>query len=188
MNAKNTTTAKPKSGGAVYRAPIGTDLPTDAVTNLGDDYKELGYCSDDGLTNAIESESQDFKAWGGDVVDSQKTSTTVTLKLKLIEALNVETLKAVFGEENVSGSLDTGIHVKVNSKDVEESSWVVDMAMRDGAIKRIVIPDVKVSEISEIAYKHDEQVGYEVTLKALVDENGNYQDEYIIRESEESDS
>ena len=33
-NAKNVTAAKPKVGGAVHRAPLGTPLPTDAKSEL----------------------------------------------------------------------------------------------------------------------------------------------------------
>ena len=34
MNAKNVTAAKPKVGGAVWRAPLGTTLPKDAKSDL----------------------------------------------------------------------------------------------------------------------------------------------------------
>ena len=35
----NVTTAKPKIGGAVYSAPLGTALPTDATTELDNAFK-----------------------------------------------------------------------------------------------------------------------------------------------------
>ena len=35
-NVENVTTGKPKVGGAVYRAPVGTTLPTDATTALNE--------------------------------------------------------------------------------------------------------------------------------------------------------
>ena len=43
QNAKNVTQAKPKVGGAVHYAPIGTTLPTDATTALDPTFKSLGY-------------------------------------------------------------------------------------------------------------------------------------------------
>lgn len=180
MNAKNASTAKPKTGGAVYRAPIGTTLPTDATSALDNAFEELGYCSEDGITEEQATDSTDTIAWGGDIIDTVNGSKTVTAKLKLMEVLNDKVIKAVYGSENVTGDLDTGLHIEVNTKDVEESSWVIDMILRGGVIMRTVIPDVKISELAEINYKHNEDYGYDLTLKALVSD-GKYCDKYMVK-------
>lgn len=62
------TAGKPKVGGALFRAPAGTALPTDAVTALAEAYKCLGYVSEDGVTNSTSIDSDEVKAWGGDTV------------------------------------------------------------------------------------------------------------------------
>ena len=41
-NSSHVTTAKPKVGGAIYSAPLGTELPTDATTALNTAFKSLG--------------------------------------------------------------------------------------------------------------------------------------------------
>ena len=38
-DVKNVTAAKPKVGGAVYSAPLGTELPKDATTPLNEAFK-----------------------------------------------------------------------------------------------------------------------------------------------------
>lgn len=178
-DVKNVTTAKPKVGGAVYSAPLNTILPTDATTELNEAFKPLGYISEDGMVNANSPETENIKAWGGDIVDNVQTEKADTFTYTLIEALNPEVLKEVYGSNNVTGTLETGIVIKANSSPAELHCLVVEMVMKGGILKRITLPNAKVSEVGEITYKDDEVAGYETTITALPDTDENTHYEYI---------
>lgn len=178
VNAENVTAGKPKVTGAIYRAPLGTTLPTDATSELPSAWKNMGYGSEDGLTNNNSPESEDIKAWGGDTVLSVQTGKNDTFGVTLIETMNIDVAKAIYGEENVSGDLETGVVIKANAKEQEEASWVIDMILKN-ALKRIVIPDAKITEVGEIKYADSEAVGYALTITAVPDGEGNTHYEYI---------
>ena len=179
-NAKNVTAGSPKVGGEAYVAPLGTALPTDAKTDeLDAAYKALGYLSEDGLVNSNSTSSETVPAWGGDVVLTTQKSKEDTFKFTMIEALTVDVLKAVYGDDNVTGTLETGITIKANSTPATEHVWVFNMILKNGAKKRIVLPMATLSALGDISYTDSTAVGYEVTLNAAPDSAGNTHYEYI---------
>ena len=177
-NSTLVVAGKPKVGGAIWSAPLGTALPKDAKTKLDVAFKSLGYVSDDGITNEITTDTEEIKAWGGDTVLTAQTGTSDTFKYKLIESLNIEVLKEVYGASNVTGTLATGIKISVNSKEKIEHVIVIETVVRD-KFKRIVLPIAKIKEMAEITYVDGEPVGYEITVQALPDSSGNTHYEYI---------
>ncbi len=182
MNKENVSYGKPKVGGAIFSAPVGTALPTDATTPLNSAFVNLGYTSEDGLTNANSPSSETVKAWGGDTVLVLQTEKPDTFNYTLIEATNINVLKEVYGAENVSGNLDTGITIRANAKPHEPRVLVFELILKD-ALKRIVIPSGQVSEVGEIVYQDGDAIGYPTTLTALpyAAYDGDTHREYIIK-------
>lgn len=173
------TAGKPKVGGHIFRAPIGTTLPTDATTALDNAFIDMGYASEDGLTNANSPESTVINAWGGTPVLTIQESKEDTFSLTFISAMNLEVQKMVYGATNVTGTaLSTGISVSANAKELEEYAYVIETIARGNVAHRIVIPKAKPTEIGEIVYSDTEALGYEVTLGCTADDAGNTHYEY----------
>ena len=105
-DANNVTAGKPKVGGAVYRAALGTTLPEDALSDLAAAFKDMGYISDAGVTNSNSPSNTAIKAWGGDTVLDIQTEKPDTFKMVFIETTREEVLKAVYGDDNVTGDID----------------------------------------------------------------------------------
>lgn len=179
-NVANVSTGKPKVAGAVFRAPLGSTLPTDATTALDAAFLELGYVSEDGVTNNNTPDSDTIKAWGGATVLVVQNEMTDEWTLTLIESLNSNVLKAIYGDSKVTVDSQAGtITVQATAEQRVDACYVIDMVLKGGAMKRVVIPNGSMSELGEIVYKDDEPIGYELTLNALPDTNGVQHYEYI---------
>ncbi|WP_288339024.1 phage tail protein [uncultured Allobaculum sp.] len=178
-NAGNVSQGKPKVGGAIFRAASGTTLPKSAAEELNEAFKCLGYVSEDGVVNQSEIETSETKAWGGDTVLSSLTGKSDKFKLTLIESLNVEVLKLIYGDANVSGTLENGITVKATSEQPAEASYVIDMVLKNGVPKRVVIPSGTMSALDDITYSDSTPLGYGTEITATPDANGVTHYEYI---------
>jgi sporulation protein YlmC with PRC-barrel domain len=176
-NPNNVTVGKPLVSGALFVAPTTTPLPTDALTALPTAYQNLGYASEDGVVNAIETDNEDIKAWGGDVVLVTQTSRTETMQMTLIEYSNIEANKIAFGVENVVVETPEGeptiTKVLGNSKERKANHLVIELVLNNNKRQRIVVPFAKVTEVGEITYTDGEAVGFEVTFSAVADTYGN---------------
>lgn len=178
-DATKVSVGKPKVGGAIHWAPIGSTLPQSATASLDAAFKELGYVSEDGLTNNNSPESDTVKAWGGDTVLNLQTDRPDTFALTLLESLNTDVLKTIYGSSNVTVDGSGNITVKATAGEMPSGAWVFDMILKGGRAKRIVVPNGTISELGEIVYKDDEAVGYNVTITDVPDTNGVYHYEYV---------
>lgn len=177
-NVSNVTASAPAVNGAIYVAPAGTQVPTSVSAALTG-FENLGYISEDGVTNSASPSTTAIKSWDGDVVLVTNDGRENTYKFKAIEYLRVQVLKLIFGDDNVSGDLASGITVNGNNKPMKEHVWVIDIIHRDGALERIAIPKGTVTNVGDIVYKRNEATAAELTVSAFPDSSGNSDYRYI---------
>jgi hypothetical protein len=179
----NVVAGKPKATGGVLIGPLGSTLPTDAQAAPDAAFVSAGYVGDDGLTENADRTTEKVKAWGGSTVKVLQTEFGATYQFTFIESLNSTVLKTVYGDDNVvttaatasTGTLQT---VKVNSQALPHKSFIFEMKDGNAAI-RIVVPDGQVTETGEITYNDGSVIGYQVTVEAFEDANGNNAYKYL---------
>lgn len=183
-NASNVSTGKPKVGGAIFVAPAGTALPTDATSALAAQFVNLGYVSEDGVVNATETDTENITAWGGDTVLTTLTSFTETFTLNLIETKEA-VLAQYYGADNVEVDGSGNITVKHNSANLPEQVAVIETVLADGRVKRTVVPKAKISDRSgEISYTDGDAIAYPIVWNALPDTAGNTAYDHIAAVAE----
>lgn len=177
-DSENVSFGKPKASGALFVAPAGTTVPTNASSSLDAAFKGLGYVSDEGLVNNVETDVDDVFAWGGDNVLSGQTTYAEMFTFNLIET-NVEVAKLYYGEDNVVVDGDN-ITIKANSTPLPAIVFVAELVLTGGRVKRIVVGRGQiVDRSSEITYVDGEPVAYPINLKAYPDTDGDTHKEYI---------
>lgn len=177
-DSKNVSFGKPKATGAVFVAPIGTTIPTNATDALDPAFKGLGYVSEDGLVNSVETDTENVNAWGGDLVLVGQTTFMETFMVNLIET-NPEALKVYYGEENVQVNGDS-ITITQSSAQLPNCIVVFELVLTGNRIKRIVVSNAQIVDRSgEITYVDGEPIAYPALFQAYPDTNGNSHVEYI---------
>lgn len=160
----------PADGAAVYAAPLGTTLPTSATASLDVAFLDLGWVSEDGVTNSIQRNVTRHKAWGGETVKTTQDDYTETVKFALLES-SANVLAVVYGSDNVTESGDT-IAVEHSSLQLERQSFVIDFVDGDRA-GRIVIREGMVTEIGDIRYSHKDMAMYDLTVDVYKPSTGD---------------
>lgn len=176
-NTANVSSGKGLKGGYIYAAPVGTELPTDIETELAAAFKVLGFISEDGYTESVESDSEDLKDMNGDLMDSPTTGRVESAQFTLAE-IKAGTLKVMYGENNVTD--ESGIiTVQHNSDSQTTFSLVLELVLKNNRRWRKVIPAAQSSELDDLTIAVSELCARAITVKYLTDAKGNTCYDYI---------
>ena len=181
MTAKvsNIYAAAPLVLGSLRVAPKGTAAPTSSTSTLDAAWVDLGYIGDGGFTQKLDRRTTQKRAFGGKVVKVLQSEFTSSVQLRLLESLNADALKAVYGSSNVTVTPATSqagaeIAVTVNAIKLPHMSWIIDTADEElGASYRIYIPDGQVTTVGDIKIVHTDSIEYDLTINAFDDASGN---------------
>lgn len=176
-NVANVSSAKGVKGGYIFTAPANTPLPTDYKTKLPQQWKCLGFISEDGYKESQDTDSEDLKDLNGDLMASPQTSRVESGQFTLAE-IKASTLKAMYGAENVT-DVSGVITVKHNGNSSDTWPIVLELVLKDGRRWRKVVPIAQSSELDDLTLAVDELAARALTVKYLTDANGNTCYDYI---------
>lgn len=176
-NVANVSSAKGVKGGYIFTAPAGTELPTDYKTALSAAWKCLGYISEDGYVETLDTDSEDIKDMNGDLMASPQTSRVESAQLTLAE-IKAATLKVMYGSDNVKDE-EGMITVKHNGNSDETWSAVLELVLKDRRRWRKVVPNAQSSELDDLTLAVGELAARALTVKYLTDDAGNTCYDYI---------
>lgn len=149
--------------GAVSVAPTATAAPTDAATALNVAFKDMGYISEDGITETRDRSTDDIKGWQGSAtVRTVVTDSTLTYEFTMLET-TIRTQSLAYGATATSSAVLVSAAATGGRQ-----SFVIDVI--DGAnLTRIYIPQGEVTEVGDTTYASGEPVSFPVTITAYPD-------------------
>ncbi|MEU7584432.1 hypothetical protein AB0B50_43410 [Streptomyces sp. NPDC041068] len=156
--------------GAAYVALPKSKLPTNATDNWDPAFTDVGWISDDGITESNSTDATEIKGWqGGQTVRKVISSSEMTFAFTAIETSKT-VLELYHKGSKVSTTSGKSV-LAIKSPGPDRRIFGFDVIDGSNHI-RIVIPDGEVTETGDITYKGDEAVAYELTITAYPGADG----------------
>ena len=187
MNASEVGVGSARATGAIWVAPNGTTLPTDATTSLANTWKLLGFTSDAGVQISESSSNEAIRAWEGRTeVYNVKTEYTESVAFAPIQC-NSDVAEVMWGENMVTVGEDGSILAKHHGQTIEPICIVIETTPRENIVKRYCMT-AQLTERGELTMDGTQVDGRSLTFNALADEDGITMYEYtaFISDDEES--
>lgn len=178
MDASQVTLGSALATGAIYVAPQGTTLPTDATTALGSTFKLLGFTSDAGVQLNESRSTNAINAWEGRTqVYNAVTEYYEQLVFMPIQC-NADVLKLVWGEDNVTTAQDGTILAKHTGANLDPVCIVIETVPRPGIVRRFA-GTYQLTERGGSTMDGTQVDGRELTFNSIADANGVTTYEYV---------
>ncbi len=156
--------------GMVFMADAGTVLPSSPLETLSADWKSIGAITADGITWATGKDSEPLRNWAKETerLTASDEGGTVTAPLMYT---NEDTLKAIFGSDNVTTTAADATHGNLVSvtvaPGVSASPKAFLFLMKDGDDTMLVGTSKGiVREVGDISFSPTEAIVWEATIEA----------------------
>lgn len=168
--------AQSNVGGAIRRAPLGTEVPDTATEVLPSEYKSGGYVSNAGVTITPEYSTTGITEWGGAEVRKVLESFSGTVSFAFIQ-IGKDEAELIFGTDSVTetaATLTSGKQLKIaiGARLPEAGVWVFNL--KDGKkAARVILPNAQPITASEITLVANDAIALGTELACYPDSDGN---------------
>lgn len=168
--------------GGVRWAPLGTALPTDATTPLGDDFVSLGRVRDTGIKRTEDRSNSKIYDWGGNTIAILQTQFGIMIQFELLQVMNADVQRAAHGDDNVDvtpadATSGQEISAKINSALLDTGVWVFDSFYQKMS-GRLVLPYARPTKVAGPNWTHKEIAAFDLTIESMPDNDNNHAYEY----------
>lgn len=173
--ANDATEVRVGTTGQLFVAPLGSTPPTDTTTALDAAFVDLGYLTEDGVSLAVDTNREDFRAWQTtSPVRSVVTEQTLTSTFTLLQR-NADNLKLAFGGGTVALSgAGPDVIFTPPPAGVDERMFVLEVVDGD-VIDRYLLHRGVPSLSGEVNFQRGELTGYEMEVTHLESDDGVWQ-------------
>ena len=177
MDASQVTVGAAKATGAIWVAPKGTSLPTDATTSLAGTWVLLGFTSDAGVTISESTNNNSIRAWEERTeVFTARTEYTENLSFMPIQC-NSDVAKLCWGSDKVTVGTGGALTVKHHGAEIDPVCIVIETTPRTGIVKRFT-GTFQLTTRGEQVMDGTQVDGRQLTFNAIADEYGVTMYEY----------
>lgn len=178
MNAQQVTVGAALATGAIWVAPQGTTLPTDATSEKAAEFTLLGFTSDAGVSISETSSNNAIRAWEARTeVYNVRTEYTEQVAFMPIQC-NGDVAKLTWGDNRVTVDDQTGAIATQHSGDtLDPVCVIIETTPREGIVKRYC-GTFQLTERGAQAMDGTQVDGRQLTFNAIADENGVTMYEY----------
>ncbi|WP_239502178.1 phage tail protein [Streptomyces qinglanensis] len=164
------------ANGGGWTAPVGTTSPGDPLIQPTGLWQPIGGISEDGLTQGFDEDSEEYTPWG--YTSPWRTTITKSVRTFGLTAwetsrTTVKSIQYRIAEADLAPDEDgLTTYAETASPLPDRRAWwfiVIDGNVMQG----FYVPEGEVSERSDVSHKQDETAGYEWTITAYPDTEGN---------------
>lgn len=162
--------------GAVYVAPVGTTMPTDARTALPSTWESGGYVGEDGLQLGLSYGVTTIRDWSKGAVRNALESFDGTATVPFLQ-IDEWSAKRLVGNANVtvtaaSSSAGNVTKIALGAHLPDPEAYVFNM--KDGNRRvRVVLPNAQITAIDNLTFVPNEANTWTGTLTCSQDASGN---------------